>query len=102
MVKNMDSEARLPGFDSASTTYSLCDLAQVTYLLWTSVPFIYARRKIGTSLVVQWLRLHAFTAEGLGSIPDRGAKILHAVQGSQKKKRERENNNSTYYRSCEK
>ena len=32
----------------------------------------------GTSLVVQWLRLHASNAGGAGSIPDRGAKIPHA------------------------
>ena len=30
----------------------------------------------GNSLVVQWLGLCAFTAEGVGSIPSRGTKIL--------------------------
>ena len=30
---------------------------------------------LGTSLVVQWLGLHAFTAKGVGSIPDWGTKI---------------------------
>ena len=30
---------------------------------------------LGNSLVVQWLGLHAFTAEGVGSIPDQGTKI---------------------------
>ena len=29
---------------------------------------------LGTSLVVQWLRLHAPNAEGLGSIPDPGTR----------------------------
>ena len=29
----------------------------------------------GNSLVVQWLRLHGFTAEGLGSTPGGGTKI---------------------------
>ena len=34
---------------------------------------------IGTSLVVQLLGLHAFTAEGPGSIPGWGTKILQAA-----------------------
>jgi len=38
-----------------------------------------------TSLVVQWLRLHASTPRGMGLIPDQGTKILHAPQHSQKK-----------------
>ena len=33
----------------------------------------------GNSLTVQWLGLHAFTAEGLGSIPHQGTKIPHGV-----------------------
>ena len=35
---------------------------------------------MGTSLVVQWLRLHASTAGDTGSIPGGGTKILHAAQ----------------------
>ena len=42
---------------------------------------------MGTSLVVQWLRLHASIAGGTGSIPGRGTKILHAMWYGQKKKR---------------
>ena len=34
----------------------------------------------GNSLVVHWLQLHAFTAEGPGSIPGWGAKILYALR----------------------
>ena len=34
----------------------------------------------GTSLVVQWLRLHASTAGDTGSIPGQGTKILHYMQ----------------------
>ena len=41
---------------------------------------------MGTSLEVQWLRLHASIAGGMGSIPGGGTKILHAVQPGQKKK----------------
>ena len=33
-----------------------------------------------TSLVVQWLRLSIPSAEGSGSIPGQGTKILHAPQ----------------------
>ena len=36
----------------------------------------------GTSLVDQWLRLCASTAEGLGSITSQGTKISHAMWGS--------------------
>ena len=46
----------------------------------------------GTSLAVQWLRLHASNARGAGSNPGRGAKILHATWHSQenfKKKKEK-------------
>ena len=48
---------------------------------------IYSRLKnlkSGNSLVVQWLGLHAFTAEGASSIPGWGTKILQAAQRSQK------------------
>ena len=38
----------------------------------------------GTSLVVQWLRLCASTAGGMGSIPGQGIKILHGLWCSQK------------------
>ena len=37
-----------------------------------------------TSLVVQWLRLHASTARGTGSIPGRGTRIRHVEQHGQK------------------
>ena len=39
---------------------------------------------MGTSLVIQWLGLHAFTAQGPGSIPGRGTKIPHATRRGQK------------------
>ena len=42
---------------------------------------------IGTSLVVQWLRLHASTAGGAGSIPGWGTKIPHALWYGKKKKK---------------
>ena len=38
----------------------------------------------GTSLVVQWLRLHASTAGDMGLIPGRGTRILHASRHGQK------------------
>ena len=45
--------------------------------------------KLGNSLVVQWLGLHAFTAVGLCSICSGGTKILQAAQCGQKKKKKR-------------
>ena len=41
--------------------------------------------KLGTSLVVQWLRLRASTAGGTGLIPGWGTKIPHAVWPKKKK-----------------
>ena len=43
----------------------------------------------GTSLEVQWLRLSTSNAGDSGSIPGRGTRIPHAVQGGQKKKNKR-------------
>ena len=41
----------------------------------------------GNSLVVQWLRLSAFTAVALSSVPGWGTKIPKATWYSQKKKK---------------
>ena len=39
------------------------------------------------SLAIQWLRLCPSNAGGMGSIPDQGTKIPHAMQHGQKKKK---------------
>ena len=44
----------------------------------------------GTSLVVQWLRLHASNARSTGSIPGQGTKIPHATRCGQKTKKTNE------------
>ena len=50
----------------------------------------------GTSLVVQWLRLHASNAGGAGSIPGRGTKIPHtAWHGPKIKKTKKTTKQST-------
>ena len=41
---------------------------------------------VGTSLAVQWLKLHASTAGDVGLIPSWGTKIPHAMRHGQKKK----------------
>ena len=41
--------------------------------------------KVGTSLAVQYLRLHASSAGGTGSISGWGTKVIHAMWCSQKK-----------------
>ena len=43
-----------------------------------------------TCLMVRWFKLHTSTAATMGSIPSWGTKILHAMQCSQKKKKESE------------
>ena len=48
---------------------------------------IFLKVKIGNSLVVQWLGLCAFTAEGRGSIPGLGTKILASCAAARKKKK---------------
>ena len=45
--------------------------------------------KAGTSLVVQWLRLHASTVGGTGQIPGQGTKLLYAMWRSQKRKKKK-------------
>ena len=51
-----------------------------------------------TFLVVQWLRLHAPTAEGAGSIPGQGTKIPHAAgQKQQQQQKQTKKCNSYFY-----
>ena len=47
------------------------------------------RSRSGSSLVVQWLGVSAFTAVGLGSVPNQGTKIPQAAQHSQKTKKKK-------------
>ena len=49
----------------------------------------------GTSLVVQWLRLHTPNGGGTGSIPGWGTKIPHATQHAQKKPKKTKKQNKT-------
>ena len=56
---------------------------ELVFPLWRGLCLIHP---VGNSLVVQGLGPCGFTAEGLGSIPGRGAEILQAVWCGQKKK----------------
>ena len=47
--------------------------------------FLLFKDQAQTSLVVQWLSIHIPTAEGMGSIPRQGIKILNTTQFGQKK-----------------
>ena len=49
-------------------------LAMCIKVLGAQVCIFLTFKKSGTSLVVQWLRLHAPNAEGLGSIPGQGTR----------------------------
>ena len=44
--------------------------------------------QIGTFLVVQWLRSHAFNARGAGVISGQGTKIPHATWSGHREKKE--------------
>ena len=46
-----------------------------------------SKGEIKTSLAAQWLRLHTFTAGGVGSVPGGKTGIPHAMQHSKKKKK---------------
>jgi len=46
--------------------------------------------KAGNSLAVQWLGLGTFTAEGLGSFPGWGTKILSKLCSTVKKKKKKQ------------
>ena len=59
---------------------------------------IKAIHSIGDPLVVQWLGFCTFTAEGTGSIPSQGTKILQAMQCGGKKKSYTEYNNYLKYK----
>ena len=54
---------------------------------------------LGNSLVVQWLGLHALTAEGPGSIPGQGTKIPQATGCGEKKKKNLKNKQKELARS---
>ena len=51
-----------------------------------SMHLTHRRIFLGTSLAVQWLRLHASNAGGMSSIPGQGTKIPHAEGHGHKKK----------------
>ena len=52
--------------------------------MWRCYATGFKDRGRGNSLAVQWLRLCACTAGGMGLIPGRGTKIPHATGRSQK------------------
>ena len=54
---------------------------------WLILGLRIQKLKARTSLVVQWLRLHASTSGSTGSIPSQETKILHAPWCCQKKKK---------------
>ena len=56
------------------------------------VPF--KTQNLGTSLAVQWLRLHVSTDGGVGSNPGKGTKILQVTHCSQKKANSNNNKKS--------
>ena len=61
--------------------------------------FIYYL-SMGNSLVVQWLRFHAFIAGGTSSIPGWGTKIPHAAWCGQKNKNKNKNKLSVIFYLC--
>ena len=76
----------------AGTWTDICIPMFITVLFiivkrWKQLKYPLTNEWIRTSLVVQWLRLHAPKAGGMGSIPGRGTRISHVTWWGQKKKR---------------
>ena len=54
-------------------------ISAVIRVLLFPTSYMYRINKQGTSLAVQWLRVHAHNAGAVGSIPGQGTKIPHAA-----------------------
>ena len=54
-----------------------CKHCETDYRCLPKERYIYCKRDMGTSLVVQWLGLCASTAGGTGLIPGQETQILH-------------------------
>ena len=52
---------------------------------------------LGNSVVVQWLELGAFTAEGPGSTPGRRTTKILQASGVAKKQKQKQKNRGSYY-----
>ena len=72
-------------FEATYTHSAILDAA-VILIISESVNTKFSKNSQGSSLVVQWLELCAFTAKGLGAIPGWGTKIPQAAQCSQNQK----------------
>ena len=57
--------------------------------LFTKQKETHRLRKQRDSQVIQWLRLCAFTAEGVGSIPGQGTEIPQAASGAKKERKKK-------------
>ena len=66
-------------------TLALFTVAKIWKQLKSPLSDEWIKKVWGTSLVVQWLRLHAFTAAGSGSILGQGTKISHAMWSKKNK-----------------
>ena len=67
----------------------LCQINTPSVWLLTHVSLIVEKSPMGTSLAVQWLRLHASTAGGTGLISGLGTEIPHAEWSGQNKQTNR-------------
>lgn len=69
------------------TSMKVSRISRISNFIWTII--------MGTSMVLQCLKLHTFTVGGLSLIPGMGTKILHAVQFSQNKTNKQKAQNKT-------
>ena len=74
MVKNRDAGARQPQVQILNLPLICKTKLRQNNLSLNSLTFL-----LGNSLVVQWLRLHASTAGGTGSISGHGNRVPPAI-----------------------
>ena len=77
---------RIYGHPVSSSPPFLSLFAASPYLFSPSIPVLFKIHSLETSLVVQWLRLHAPNVGDMGLIPGWGTKILHAAWHDTKNK----------------
>ena len=80
--ERLQGKFRMPGWESTMTT-------NFSKLIYT-IKFLFQNCDTGASLVVQWLKLHASSAGGAGSIPGRGAGIPGASQPKKQNRKQKQ------------
>ena len=74
-----------PSCPTGKTTTTVKQSTHLFFILKKFTPIL--KMSYGTSLAVQWLKLCASIARGMGLIPGQGSKIPHVAQNKNLKKK---------------